>query len=171
MLQVDSSDKLAIKMPERFNPHARRFGQGGRPLVATAPRAISFDGSTGGASPYKLGRAFERAIRGRLERKGYFVMRAHGSKGKIDLLAVGLDKPTLGVQCKRRSAPGSTEWNELMDLCEPYGIMPVVATKVSERTVAFYRLDERRIPRKPGRPWTEIDHATGEPLPAQMALT
>lgn len=109
-------------------------------------------------------------------------MRAQGSKGKIDLLAVK-PRPTpsgvvwrdprhivLGVQCKRRGDIGSAEWNELMDLCEPFGIMPVVTMKTGERTVGFYRLDERREKGRQGRPWTEIDPATGEPLPAQLAL-
>lgn len=157
---------------------AQHFGR-----VLTKPRPNA-DGSTGGKSPYRLGRDFERAIRGRLERKVYFVMRAHGSKGKIDLLAVKVNPAAnthgqpaghivLGVQCKRRGDIGSAEWNELMDVCEPHGIMPVVAVKLFESgkdSVAFYRLDERRIPRKPGRPWTLIDHATGEPLPVQTAM-
>lgn len=172
-------------MPPVFTPGQRRSY--GRQRVPTAPRAPN----TGGRTPYRLGRDFERAIRGRLERRGYFVMRAYGSKGKIDLLAVTkatvvVDLPdnvlgdpervevpltrTLGIQCKRRGDIGSTEWNALFDLCAEYGIMPVVAVKASERTVAFYRLDERRIPRKPGRPWTEVDPATGEPLPEQLTL-
>lgn len=172
-------------MPRPLTAYARaqRFGR-----VPTKPRPNA-DGSTGGKSPYRLGRDFERAIRGRLERKSYFVMRAHGSKGKIDLLAVKGTIETLervgdelrasstyivlGVQCKRRGDIGSAEWNELMDVCEPHGITPVVAVKLFESgkdSVAFYRLDERRIPRKPGRPWTLIDHATGEPLPVQTAM-
>lgn len=112
-------------------------------------------------------------------------MRASLSKGKIDLLAVkairvhrrGLTDRyevvhhlVLGVQCKRRGDIGSAEWNELIDLCEPYGIVPVVATKTGERTTAFYRLNERRLPRKPGRPWTEIDVETADPVPVQTVL-
>lgn len=140
----------------------------------------------GGKSPYRLGRDFERATRGRLERRGYFVMRATLSKGKIDLLAVrkltviadfpGGDQAVvtgchaLGVQCKRRGDIGSAEWNALIDQCEPFGITPVVTMKTGERTVAFYRLDERRERGRQGRPWTEIDPATGEPVPAQLAI-
>lgn len=113
-------------------------------------------------------------------------MRASLSKGKIDLLAVkahpsgygndehGFVNPVshlvLGVQCKRRGSISSTEWNELFDLCEPYGITPVVTMKTGERTVGFYRLDDRREPRRQGRPWTEIDPATGEATPVQMPL-
>lgn len=133
----------------------------------------------GGKSPYRLGRDFERATRGRLERRGYFVMRASLSKGKIDLLAVKrVDEGAyaewhhlvLGVQCKRRGTISSTEWNELIDLCEPYGITPVVTMKTGERTVGFYRLDARRERGRPGRPWTEINPETAEPVPVQMAL-
>jgi Holliday junction resolvase len=142
------------------------------------PTAAAKSATGGGKSPYRLGRDFERSIRGRLERKGYFVMRAHGSKGKIDLLAVKTVGPikgvnarwvVLGVQCKRRGDIGSAEWNELFELCSTYGIMPIVATKASERTVSYYRLDALRIPRKPGRPWTEVDH-DGVPLPEQTTL-
>lgn len=162
----------------------------------------------GGKSPYRLGRDFERSIRGRLERRGYFVIRAPGSKGhnlvlpsgekahsKIDELAVksverlvsvdtldergrqiteqvaqGRSHIILGVQCKRRGDIGSTEWNELFDVCQAFGIMPVVAVKASERTAAFYRLDEHRERGRRGRPWTEIDPATGAPLPMQTEL-
>ena len=35
-------------------------------------------------------------------------MRSQGSKGKIDLLAVGLGKPNLGVQCKAEAAGAPT---------------------------------------------------------------
>lgn len=168
----------------------------------TAKPAQSATG--GGASPYQLGKRFERSTRGRLERRGFFVMRAGLSKGhkvilpsgeeahsKLDLIAVkavtkvvpapaftegikyGLEvfvHLVYGVQCKRRGDIGSAEWNELIDVCEPFGILPVVATKTGEKTTGFFRLDERRIPRKPGRPWTAIDPATGEPLPEQLAL-
>lgn len=169
---------------------------------ATAKPAKSATG--GGASPYQLGKRFERASRGRLERRGFFVMRAGLSKGhkvilpdgteahsKLDLIAVKATTILIpaaavtegikyahevpahlvyGVQCKRRGDIGSTEWNELIDVCEPFGIIPVVAVKTGERTTGFFRLDERRIPRKPGRPWTAIDIATGEPEPEQLAL-
>lgn len=75
-----------------------------------------------------------------------------------------------GVQCKRRGDIGSTEWNELVDVCEPFGIVPVVAVKTAERSTGFFRLDERRVPRAQGRPWTQIDPETGEALPVQLAL-
>lgn len=173
---------MSYRTATRF-PYAQRT-QG----VATKPRPNA-DGSTGGKSPYRLGRAFEQAVRGRAQRRGYFVMRATMSKGKIDLLCVKGTVETLervgdelraaamyvvlGIQCKRRGSISSSEWNELIDVCEPHGIMPVVAVKVFEtgaNSVAFYRLDQRREFGKRGRPWTQIDLATGEPLPVQTTL-
>lgn len=116
----------------------------------------------GGRSPYRAGKAFEYSIKSRLERRSYFVMRAAASKGKVDLLAVGMPCVEKGisalfVQCKRRGAIGSEEWNQVFDIAEAYGGWAVVCVKLSERTVGFYRLDARREPRRPGRPWTLFD--------------
>jgi len=164
----------------------QRFGSRYRP-GPTAKPARSATG--GGASPYQLGKRFERATRGRLERRGFFVMRAGLSKGhkvilpdgteshsKLDLIAVKAPGPfprshlVLGVQCKRRGDIGSAEWNLLMDVCEPFGITPLVAVKTGERTTGFFRLDERREFGRQGRPWTAIDPETGEPLPEQLTI-
>ena len=137
-------------------PGGRPRGWRQRPLPEAKPAQSAVGG---GKSPYRLGRDFERAVRGRLERRDYFVMRAHGSKGKVDLLAVHKTNPTLFIQAKRRGQISSTEWNEVFELGVRYGAWPVVVTKLSERTVGFFRLDAARIPRKPGRPWTQFDPA------------
>ena len=147
-------------MPEQrfIPPHSRR-----RPLPEPKPLVSGETGKTEtGRTPYALGKAFEGQIRGRLQRRGYFVMRAYASKGKVDLLATG--RPTaehglsgLFVQCKRRGAIGSAEWNALYEIAAEYGGWPVVAMKLSERTVGCYRLDAPREPRRPGRPWTLFD--------------
>lgn len=116
----------------------------------------------GGKSPYRLGRDFEAAVRGQLERRSYFVMRAHASKGKIDLLAVGRVTTGIGIsglfiQCKRRGDIGSTEWNDVWGIAEAAGGWPVVCFRPSPRKTAYYRLDAPREPRRPGRPWTQFD--------------
>lgn len=134
-----------------------------RPLPPAKPRVSNETGKTAsGGTPYQLGKKFEVAIKSRLERRGYFVMRAYGSKGKVDLLAIGMPclergATALFIQCKRRGSIGSAEWNELYELAQRFGAWPVVCTKLSERTVGFYRLDIPREPRKPGRPWTLFD--------------
>ena len=121
-----------------------------------APQAPALS-QTSGASPYRRGRDFERAVRGQLERRGYFVMRAYGSKGKIDLLAVGKDRPALFIQCKRRGEIGSAEWNEVYEIATAAGGWPIVCMRPSSHKTNFYRLDAVREPRKPGRPWTLIN--------------
>jgi len=121
-------------------------------LPEAKPRATK----EGGATPYQLGKRFEQAVRGRLQRRGWFVMRAHASKGKVDLLCVHAGFPVWMVQCKRRGEIGSEEWNALFDLAQKHGCWAILATKLSEQTVAYYRLDERRKPRGRGRPWTMV---------------
>jgi hypothetical protein len=116
----------------------------------------------GGKSPYRLGRDFEAAVRGQLERRSYFVMRAQGSKGKIDLLATGKASLAVGIsglfiQCKRRGDIGSAEWNEVAELAWAAGGWPVITFRPSPRKTAYYRIDALREPRRPGRPWTEIN--------------
>lgn len=135
-------------------PHERRHQlPEARPLI-----------TAGGASPYVLGRRFEQAVRGRLQRRQYFVMRAHASKGVVDLLAVGPVTARLGIsglfiQAKRRGSISSTEWNAVYSLAVEHAGWPVVVMKLSERTVGFFRLLELREPRKRGRPWVMFNPA------------
>lgn len=124
----------------------------------------------GGAAPYKAGRRFEQSVRAQLRRRGYFVLRAYASKGKVDLLAVAKDRPVLFVQVKRTGMIGSAEWNELYVLALEHGAWPVVAMKLSERTNGYFKLVGPREPRKRGRPWYRFDPATCEPVPEQMAI-
>ena len=148
-------------------PHERRS------QLPEAKPAQSAKG--GGKSPYQLGRAFEGAVRGRLQRRGYFVMRSHASKGKIDLLACGPACVARGIsglfiQAKRRGQISSAEWNEVWEIAQRHGGWAVVVTKLSERTVGFYRLDGPREARRKGRPWTLIDPADLSELAAPPSL-
>jgi|SRR5581483_2382748 len=138
----------------------------------TAPTQESAVG--GGKSPYRLGRDFERSIRGKLERRGWYVMRSAMSKGVVDLLAVHADHRPLMIQCKRTATIGSTEWNELFVLAAAHGCWPVVCYRTqapagSRQTSAFMRLDAEREPRRPGRPWTEFDPTDCSIVPVQLA--
>jgi Holliday junction resolvase len=139
-----------------------------RRRLQPARPVINQDGQTGktatGKTPYQMGRAFEGAVRGRLQRRGYYVMRSHMSKGVADLVALGtpcLEKGVTGlfIQCKRRGALGTEEWNRLCELAWLYGGWPVLTMKLSEKTVGFYRLDEVRAPRTPKKPMTLFDPA------------
>lgn len=143
----------------RFIPPHERRSQ----LPPPRARVSNETGKTDtGRTPYQLGKGFEGAVRGRLRRRGYFVLRAYASKGVVDLLAVGPATAAHGVsglfiQAKRRGIIGSVEWNALYETAEAHAGWPVVVMKLSERTVGFYRLDAPREPRKRGRPWTMFD--------------
>lgn len=49
---------------------------------------------------YIRGRNFEYETKARWEEKGYVVIRAAGSKGAWDLVAIHPDRPTTLIQCK-----------------------------------------------------------------------
>jgi hypothetical protein len=87
-------------------------------------------------------------------------MRAPGSKGPIDLISIRKNDPILWIQAKHKGAIGSTEWNEVIDIAEQYGGWPVLVMHVSTRKTGFFRLDERRQPRRRGRPYTQFDPET-----------
>lgn len=142
-------------------------------MTELVPAAPTKDAAKGGASPYRAGRAFEQQIRGRLNRRGYYVKRSYKSKGIEDLLAVGMPCVKVGVsalfiQAKRRGVISSEEWNKLYDLAMTCGGMPMVCTKLSAQTVGFYRLDAKREFGKRGRPWTALDPATLMPIEFEL---
>jgi Holliday junction resolvase len=119
----------------------------------------------GGASPYRLGKAFEHSVKQQLQRRQFFVVRSPGSRTASDLLAVGTIQGTtyaLFIQCKRTGTIGSSDWNAVCKMAWAFGGWAVVAFRESPRTTAFYRLDDLREPRKKGRPWTRFDPATME---------
>lgn len=148
-------------MPRRYVPPWER-------TRALTPTPVADAARGGGSSPYRLGKAFEASVRAQLQRRGYFVVRAGASKGKVDLLAVARDRPALFVQCKRRGDIGSAEWNQLFELAERYGGWPVLAMRTSERTTGYFRLDEAREFRKRGRPMTGFDPTSGQLAPPQL---
>lgn len=98
------------------------------------------------ANHYRLGTAFEHRTADKLRLAGYTVIRAAGSHGKADLVAV---KPGLVVfvQCKRKGALGTVEWNDVFDLAQVAGALPVMAQMPGPRGVAFYILNDRKTQR------------------------
>lgn len=90
-------------------------------------------------SHYRLGAAFEHRVADKLRLAGWTVIRAAGSHGKADLVAV---KPgcVVFVQCKRHGALGTQEWNDVWELSQAAGAVPVMAQMPGVRGVAFHRL-------------------------------
>lgn len=84
---------------------------------------------------------FERRTRVDLEGNGYWTMRAAGSHGAVDVLAI---KPgqILGVQCKLRNPLiPPAERTALLDWAARCDAVPLVASRVKQgrRTVVVYR--------------------------------
>lgn len=104
-------------------------------------------------SNYSDGRRFEYKVRDALAADGYFLIRAAGSKGLIDLVAF---KPgqMLFVQAKRRDGnigPGSR--GALMDLAAMVNAIPLVAHQPLPRRPIQYRRLTGTGP-KDWQPWT-----------------
>jgi hypothetical protein len=124
----------------------------------------------GGASPYRLGYAFEISCKGILERRDWLVIRSPASKSKVDLFAIhALYRPML-VQAKRTGMIGSAEWNELWEIAERHNCLAVITYRETPKTIAWMRLDGPREPRRPGRPWTRIDPRDCQPVAVQTEL-
>jgi len=77
---------------------------------------------------YQRGYRFEREVWQKLVEKGYFVVRAAGSHGIFDLIAIkNID--VRGVQCKVSGKISKDELNKMKETGEKYGILPVLAWK------------------------------------------
>src|SRR5262245_8111951 len=94
------------------------------------------------------GASFERQVRGLLEGLGWYVTRAAGSRGPVDLLAVGPGE-VLFVQAKLggpgRLAP--VEWNALFALSMVYGGVPLLAPRPRRGRLELLRLLDLKMDR------------------------
>lgn len=104
---------------------------------------------------YRLGREIEYRVRDQLKELGFIAMRSPASKSPIDIMAVR-SGVVLFVQCKRGGVLSPREWNELIDLAEPAGAIPVMAERPYPREYRYWRLDERKDGSKRRQPMTRI---------------
>jgi Holliday junction resolvase len=128
-----------------------------KPYERLKPVKPAQSATGGGARPYGLGYRFEYAIKQQLERRGYYVVRSHGSKGEIDMVAIGKDRPVLFIQAKRMGKISSQEWNAVYDVAMTAGAWPVLVMRESARTTSYFRMDDRKEPRKKAWPMTRFD--------------
>lgn len=125
-------------------------------------------------STASVGAAAEREARDVLLGLGYFVVKAGGSKGPADLVAIRPGGLILFVQVKRgagRLRP--PEWNALLALARRYGAVPVLAERVLRCPFAWWRLDGPKVEGgRPGprQPMTEYDPAGGAAAWVSAAL-
>lgn len=94
---------------------------------------------------YRRGYTFETAIRADLESDGYWTIRAAGSHGLADVIAI---KPgqTLAVQAKLGPMPHD-EWNALYRLCTEFGMVPLVADKPKRGQIRYRRITGEHVAR------------------------
>ena len=76
---------------------------------------------------YANGRRFEYKVRDDLRARGYLVVRSAGSKGKVDLMAVGNGEIVL-CQCKNNGWGKPSEREALCELATQYGALAILAS-------------------------------------------
>ena len=101
-----------------------------------------------GRRQYRSGKRFEDRTGLHLTENGYFTVRAGGSRGVADLVAV---KPgqVLLVQCKTDGKLPPGPWNALYDAAAACGAVPVLAERPGRRRLAYWRLTARKDARGP----------------------
>jgi Holliday junction resolvase len=82
------------------------------------------------------GASFERKVADLLESDGYLVIRAAGSHGAADLVALKLGQ-VLFVQCKLNGRCDPSEWNEFFRLAAQVGALPLIAYRPGRQGVAY----------------------------------
>ena len=87
---------------------------------------------------YSRGADFERAVKKDLEKRGWVVVRAAGSHGVMDLVALFTPMRPMFVQCKTNGKISFTDRKELAAVCSLAGATPVVASR-PKRGVILYR--------------------------------
>jgi Holliday junction resolvase len=98
------------------------------------------------------GSAFERKVAEKLTADGYLVIRAAGSHGAADLVAVKTGQ-VLFVQVKLGGAGACSpaEWNEFFRLAVSVGALPILAYRPGRQGVAYWLVTgpKDRVMRKP----------------------
>lgn len=120
------------------------------------------------ATNYSRGARFERKVAESLRADGFWVLRAAGSHGKADLIALKPGQVVL-VQCKL-SGPGGVrpaEWNELWEMASAVDATAVVASinALKRGRIVYMRLigpKSRPGMRAPALPWTPDEIIGGD---------
>lgn len=105
------------------------------------------------------GRAFEWKVRDFLIASGYWVIRAAGSKGAVDLVALRCKTPSPGMWTKARMplfvqakahrfGLPEKEWNALVELARACGAVPILAERPERGVVRFWALLGPKEPRR-----------------------
>jgi Holliday junction resolvase len=87
-------------------------------------------------TPYAYGRAFEYRVRADLEKRGYVAIRAAGSRGPVDIIALS-PRYRLLVQCKINGKISPLQWAELYELAAVNRCVPVLASAPNHRGCVY----------------------------------
>jgi len=90
---------------------------------------------------YSKGANFERRVKKRLEKLGYYVIRAAGSHGTFDLVAFKAHRRPLGIQCKYGNEDLSiygNEFSHLRELAKTLNIRTALAVAKPYGEMRFY---------------------------------
>lgn len=93
---------------------------------------------------YGRGRALEYAMKDKLEKQGYFVVRAAGSHGVADLVAIKyykLGAEILFISCKIPMYAPPAERKALLDAAARYGAVAMITKKNPKGQWELQRLD------------------------------
>lgn len=92
---------------------------------------------TGGASPRRRGDYFERQCKRDLEAHGWLVIRAGGSLGPADLIAISQGKAPLLVSCKLGGRISPSERDLLSRIGHRFGASVCVASRPHDGMVLY----------------------------------
>jgi Holliday junction resolvase len=87
----------------------------------------------------RRGTDFERKVADALTTDGYLVIRAAGSHGAADLVAVKTGQ-VLFVQCKLNGRCDPPEWNEFHRLAMSVGALPIIAYRPGRQGIAYRKV-------------------------------
>lgn len=92
------------------------------------------------SSKYHKGRYFEYKVKKLYESDGWFVIRAAGSKGVADLVAIAKDgKEVHFIQCKKHGVLSKQEREQLVAKAYTYNAVPILASQGKNgRSIKLY---------------------------------
>lgn len=102
---------------------------------------------------YARGANFERRIMADLDLNGYFTMRASGSHGIADVVAIKAGEILL-VQCKITGTISPADRVALLDLATRAGAVPLIAYRPSPKKFAYRQLIDAVARGGTYQPWT-----------------
>lgn len=103
----------------------------------------------------------ERQAKAALENRGWWVIRAAGSYGAADLVALRAHFEPLALSCKLNGRIGPAERNALLTVADKTGLIPVICSRRNRGFVYLemldsdgknrHYLDELKVPARPGK--------------------